>query len=366
MADPAPSENPSPPADRTASESQAAGDGRPAPAPQGDGGTFVNTKKHVADQQADGAAVERFANTRLNIALINDPKNGPRFTMTKRESGLGDDHGGETAPERPEARRDPAGTKAPAADTAAPAASRAAAPSAAGIDTAVPPVAGSGSSTADAEPPKAAAGPTAASEPGTAASPVDRPAAPPPAAASKESRQSGVPPAAEAPDKVQIDSTKTFIGHNGTYYDESWRWMDWRGTRRSWNWPAALSFGQWFAYRRLYGCAGLHLLWLAGLAAAAVSDVPILALAVLVIVGAGVSGLYGNTLYFFAFRRAVDHVTRTGEGSYQELQGQLAAAGGTSLAALGVMGALTLTTIGAALAVTHHLRGGFSLNVWPF
>ena len=46
--------------------------------------------------------------------------------------------------------------------------------------------------------------------------------------------------------------TKTFVGPNGTYYDERWRWMEWRGRSRSWNWSAALTFGGWLAYRRLY------------------------------------------------------------------------------------------------------------------
>ena len=165
---------------------------------------------------------------------------------------------------------------------------------------------------------------------------------------------------------MPIDSSKTFVGHNGTYYDESWRWMDWRGTRRSWNWPAALSFGHWFAYRRLYMLAGLHLLWLAGLAAAAVNDIPILGLALLALLMVGLAGVYGNTLYFRAFRRAVDHVTRNGEGSYEELRGQLADAGGTRVAAPCIMAVLAIAGIASALAATYHLRGGFFFNLWPF
>jgi hypothetical protein len=177
---------------------------------------------------------------------------------------------------------------------------------------------------------------------------------------------SGVPPAAEPPDKVPVDSSKTFVGHNGTYYDESWRWMDWRGTRRSWNWPAALTFGHWFAYRRLHLLAGLHLLWLAVLAAAAVNDIPVVLLPVLILLTVRLAGVYANTLYFLAFRRAVDHVTKHGEGSYQELRGQLAAAGGTSVLALCLMAILSLAAITGAIAATLHLRGGFHVNLWPF
>jgi hypothetical protein len=61
---------------------------------------------------------------------------------------------------------------------------------------------------------------------------------------------------------LPFDSTKTFVGPNGTYYDEHWRWMEWRGHNQSWNWAAALSLGGWLAYRRLYGTMSVHLGWL--------------------------------------------------------------------------------------------------------
>ena len=108
--------------------------------------------------------------------------------------------------------------------------------------------------------------------------------------------------------------------------------------------------------------AGLHLLWLASLAAAAVNDIPILGLVIVALLITGLAGVYGNTLYFRAFRRAVDHVTKTGKGSYEELRGQLAQAGGTSIAALGVMATLSLIGVAGAIAVTYYLRGGFLFN----
>ena len=138
--------------------------------------------------------------------------------------------------------------------------------------------------------------------------------------------------------------------------------MDWRGTSQSWNWPAALSFGHWFAYRRLYRFAGLYLLWLTGVAAATVNNVPILALVALTLLAVGLTGVYGNVLYFRAFRRAVDHITKTGEGSYQELQGQLARAGGTSVLAPGVMAILSIAGIAAAIVGTHVFRGGIAVT----
>ena len=67
-----------------------------------DGSRFANTKQHVAGRQSEGGPTELFTNTKLNIALINDPKNGPRFTMTKRESGLDEQGDGEKASEAAE------------------------------------------------------------------------------------------------------------------------------------------------------------------------------------------------------------------------------------------------------------------------
>lgn len=356
MADPAPSEDAPAPSDKALADKTpaTAEAGRPQMSPKVDGTAFANTKEHVASRQGDGATVERFTNTKLNIALINDPKNGPRFTMTKRESGL-DDKG--------EADRSPDGS-APSADETVENAPSTAPDMTEQPDAKEAPLSGAGPDAADGDinasgsPPWRSADTAETRQPGvetaTAAALLAKPA------------PSGVPPAAVPPSKTPIDSSKTFVGHNGTYYDESWRWMDWRGTRQSWNWPAALSLGHWFAYRRLYGFAALYLGLLAGLVAATVNDIPLLAVVALAVLIVGLAGVYGNTLYFLAFRRAVDHVTKTGEGSYEELRSQLAKAGGTSVTALSVMAVLSITSIIAALAVTYYMRGGFFLNLWPF
>lgn len=310
--------------------------------------TFDSTKQHVARRQGDGGTIERFTNTKLNIALINDPKNGPRFTLTKRESGL------ETTKDAP---ADPpeAASNAPKSEDRQPPA-----------ESGRPESASAASRLAT---PKTAAGEDRAAEarvPIPDAVATDRQQAAAARVVQARAAPSGMPPAAEPPSKVPVDSSKTFVGPNGTYYDESWRWMDWRGTRRSWNWPAALTFGHWFAYRRLHVVAGLYLLWLGGLAAATVNDVPILALVLVALLVVGLAGVYANTLYFFAFRRAVEQVTEKGEGSYQELKSQLAEAGGTSATSASVMAGLTAASITAALGATFYLRGGFLFNFWPF
>lgn len=349
LADSAPSEDPAKPSGKVPARAEQAS----TPPPKVDGSTFANTKQHVAGRQGDGGPTELFTNTKLNIALINDPKNGPRFTMTKRESGLAEEVDSDRAPESSE--QSEVETKADASPPSAEAA---------------PPI-DAERSTAELAKPEAAANQAEASRPTIdtgKAMPADQPANQAGAfvSALTGTAPAGVPPAAEPPDKVPVDSSKTFVGRNGTYYDESWRWMDWRGTKRSWNWPAALSFGHWFAYRRLHLFAGLHILWLAGLAAATVNNVPILALLGLALATIGLAGLYGNTLYFKAFRRAVDHVTEHGKGDYQALRGQLAKAGGTSVIAPSVMAVLSLAAITAALGVTYSMRGGFLFNLWPF
>jgi hypothetical protein len=306
------------------------------------GATFSHTRKHVADRQEHPEGFQRFANTKHNIALINDPKNGPRFTLTKKESGLVD-------------KTEATSTK-PAAEKPRPAEAEKA-PDQPKIDTHDKANGPSAPSTAGPESVRAVG--TAAVEP---AAKRHEPTSPRP----RPSGPKGVPPAAEPPSKVPVDSSKTFVGPNGTYYDEAWRWMDWRGTKQSWNWPAALTFGHWFAYRRLHGHAAAYAAWLVALAAASVNNVHVGLVTGLLLLTLGLTGLYGNILYFLVFRRAVVHVTEQGEGSYAELKAQLAKAGGVDPKAPWIMGGLTLIGIGLALALTLQVRGGFSFNLWPF
>jgi len=144
---------------------------------------------------------------------------------------------------------------------------------------------------------------------------------------------------------LPIDSAKTFIGPNGTYYDDHWRWMDWMGRTRSWNWAAATTFGGWLAYRRLHRLAALHLAWLGLLLALALNGVPVPLIAALLVAGALVLGLYGNTLYFRRFKHvAVDVGQRHAE--HRARLDALAAAGGTSRRAV-----WTVAGAGALVAI---------------
>jgi hypothetical protein len=300
----------------------------------------------VADRQSDSNATERFSNTKLNIALINDPKNGPRFTLTKREVGL-DEAEKTEAPSASDRDASSRLSEIKAAIKADAKPNEPCRPEA--IEPGHQPAMGI-SAGEQAEPQR----PEQSSKPDKPVFSLAQPAPTPP-----------LTPGDQAPRTVLVDSSKTFVGPNGTYYDESWRWMDWRGTRRSWNWPAALSFGHWFAYRRLYGIAALYLLWLSSLSASAVNGVPVIALIIVAALVVGLTGIYGNTLYFLAFRRAVKDVTENGKGSYDERKGQLAAAGGIDIRASWVMGGITGLAIAAAIGITLHMRGGLVFNLWP-
>lgn len=126
---------------------------------------------------------------------------------------------------------------------------------------------------------------------------------------------------------LPVDSVKTFVGPNGTYYDERWRWMEWRGRNRSWNWAAALTLVGWLAYRRLYWFAALGLGWLAVMVLMALNGAPLRLVAALHVATAIGLGLYGNTLYQQRFRQMAWRVARDHEDHATRLKA-LAEAGG--------------------------------------
>jgi Protein of unknown function (DUF2628) len=152
------------------------------------------------------------------------------------------------------------------------------------------------------------------------------------------------PPEAPRPLLAPIDSSKTFIGPNGTYYDERWRWMEWRGYNRSWNWSAALTFGGWLAYRRLYGLATVYLGWVAVLVLMLLHGASLWLVAVAQLGVVITVGLYGNRLYQARFRRAAWQVARQHDEHAARL-GALASQGGVDPRAVWVM---ALAAVGLA------------------
>lgn len=154
---------------------------------------------------------------------------------------------------------------------------------------------------------------------------------------------------------LPLDFSKTFVGVNGSHYDECWRLMEWRGKNRSWNWSAALTLGGWLAYRRLYGYALLHFLWLGLLLLLAVNGASIPLLASLQVAVALALGLYGNMLYRRRFRKAAT-VAAQHDGDHAARLALLAAAGGVDSRAAWITGLAMV--VGTALIV----RFGKSLD----
>lgn len=159
---------------------------------------------------------------------------------------------------------------------------------------------------------------------------------------------------------LPIDSAKTFIGPHGTYYDERWRWMEWRGENRSWNWAAALSFGGWMAYRRFYHHAAFHLVWLGLLVLLALNGTSLRFLAVVQLAVAVWVGLYGNTWYQQRFRQAAAAAAQVSGGHEARLEA-LARAGGVDRRAVWLLAAATIAVIGLLITIVQTF-GEVSLN----
>lgn len=148
---------------------------------------------------------------------------------------------------------------------------------------------------------------------------------------------------------LPLDVSKTFVGPNATYYDENWRLMEWRGRNRSWNWAAALTLGGWLSYRRLYGYALLHSIWLGLLLLLAMMGTSILLLASLQAGLALMLGLYGNALYRRRFRKAAMAAAQR-EGEHAARLATLAARGGVDPRSVWIL-AIALV-VGTALVVS--------------
>jgi hypothetical protein len=170
---------------------------------------------------------------------------------------------------------------------------------------------------------------------------------------------SGGADAAGLPTVLPLDFSKTFVGANGTHYDESWRLMEWRGRNHSWNWAAALTLGGWLAYRRLYGYALLHSVWLGLLLLLAAKGASIPLLASVQVAVALTLGLYGNMLYRRRFRKAAMAAAQH-DGDHAARLALLAAAGGVDSRAAWTMG-LALVVVTALIVRFGESVGGSGL-----
>jgi hypothetical protein len=104
---------------------------------------------------------------------------------------------------------------------------------------------------------------------------------------------------------------KLFIGPDATWYDDRWRWMEWRRRWRSWNWAAATTFGLWFGYRRMYGWLLAQSLCVLAALALFLIGVPFLVPIALLVASVVLAGIYGNYLYLNRFRRVAGKIART-------------------------------------------------------
>lgn len=163
------------------------------------------------------------------------------------------------------------------------------------------------------------------------------------------------------PAVLPLDFSKTFVGANGTHYDECWRLMEWRGRNHSWNWAAALTLGGWLAYRRLYGYALLHSVWLGLLVLLAVNGASIPLLASLQVGVALLLGLYGNSLYRRRFRKAATTAAQH-DGDHSARLALLAAAGGVDSRAAWTMGLAMVAVTALIVRYGQSMAGtGFPL-----
>ncbi|WGF86843.1 DUF2628 domain-containing protein [Marinivivus vitaminiproducens] len=141
-----------------------------------------------------------------------------------------------------------------------------------------------------------------------------------------------------------IDTPRAFLGENATYYDEKWRWMDWRGARTSWNAAAAGAFGFWLAYRRMYGLASIQLGWLAVLVLMYAVGFPWFVPLVLHALVAWQFGRFANWIYYQHFIHTAQKVYKRYTGP-DERERQLRAAGGINTTAPAVLAALSLAIV---------------------
>lgn len=141
-----------------------------------------------------------------------------------------------------------------------------------------------------------------------------------------------------------IDTPRAFLGDNATYYDEKWRWMDWRGARTSWNAAAAVGFGFWLAYRRMYGLAAIQLVWLSVLVLMYAVGFPWFMPLVLHGLVAWQFGRFANWIYYQHFIRVAQNVYKRYTGP-NDRETQLRAAGGTNTTAPFVLGVLSIAVI---------------------
>ncbi|MCB2053814.1 MAG: DUF2628 domain-containing protein [Geminicoccaceae bacterium] len=170
----------------------------------------------------------------------------------------------------------------------------------------------------------------------------------PPSAIPAAAIPSAAPPSAASPnaagEDVAIDAARAFLGPHASYYDESWRVMNWRGRRTSWNRHAALFGPVWFAYRRMLVPAVLLLAWVHGLLTLYRMGWSVTVLAGLQVTMMIAVGWFANALYLHRFQRIAARLARL-RAPPLEREGRFAARGGVSPLLAAAVGAALIAGI---------------------
>lgn len=180
--------------------------------------------------------------------------------------------------------------------------------------------------------------PTAMPPPAVAAVATPAPPPPPPAPAPP-------PPAAPAslmaaPTPVDETLLLAAVGPNAAYYQERWRQMDEKQSSISWNWPACLVSGYWFAYRRMWVPLILLVVVNIVISAAGAANPEFGKVPLLLTIGITfITGAFGNHLYRKHVHRLVAETsTLPREAQVEALQKR----GGVSQAAVFILLGITL------------------------
>lgn len=197
---------------------------------------------------------------------------------------------------------------------------------------------------------------------GAAPAPAPAPPPPPPPAAPQTAPMplvSAAAPAAPMDESLLLAA----IGPNAAYYQERWRQMDEKRSSISWNWPACLVSGFWFAYRKMWLPLIVLVIVNVVISLAGASNPDFGKVSLLLTIGITfITGTFGNHLY----RKHVQRLIAETSAFPRQTQAEaLQKRGGVSQAAVFILIGITLLiTLIGVLAAASKING--TLNNPPY
>jgi hypothetical protein len=166
------------------------------------------------------------------------------------------------------------------------------------------------------------------------------PAPPPPAPAPPQATPAALMAAPAPVDEALLPGA---IGPNAAYYQERWRQMDAKGSSISWNWPACLVSGFWFAYRKMWLPLIVLVIVNVLISAAGASNPDFGKVSLLLTIGITfITGTFGNHLY----RKHVQRLIAETSTLPRDMQAEaLQKRGGVSQAAVFILIGITLLAV---------------------